>query len=293
MKGALCLALVILTVTPIPSTAAGSYPNPHLLVEAKDLQGPAKERLRILDARPRAAYDAGHIPGALWVDHADWAKGFGDGQDAVAWSKRLGALGIDRGTPVVVYDANSSREAARIWWILRYWGVEDVRLLNGGWLAWTKAGGRSDGQPGTVTPTQPRLQTRPQFLATKTDLLQQLQQADLQVVDTRSKDEYCGLSQTARRNGSIPGARHLEWSDLLDPQTQRFKGPQEITRILNEAGIDPQRPAVTYCQTGGRASVVAFALELMGAGQVRNYYRSWAEWGNDPDTPIAKPTPRK
>jgi thiosulfate/3-mercaptopyruvate sulfurtransferase len=111
-------------------------------------------------------------------------------------------------------------------------------------------------------------------------------------VDARSAEEYCGTADTAKRNGAIPGAVHLEWSDTVD-KAGRFKSPEELTKLFREAGIDPSRPSITYCQSGGRAAVMAFALELMGGKDVRNYYRSWSEWGNSEDTPVVKPGPKK
>ncbi len=107
-------------------------------------------------------------------------------------------------------------------------------------------------------------------------------------MDARSAQEYCGTLETAKRNGAIPGATHLEWSDTVDP-TGRFKSPKELTQLLRRAGIDPVRPTITYCQSGGRAAVMAFVLELMGGKDVRNYYRSWGEWGNAEDTPVSRP----
>ena len=112
-------------------------------------------------------------------------------------------------------------------------------------------------------------------------------------MDARSKEEYCGDAETAQRNGMIPGAVHLEWTETLDPKMNRFKSAGELAALLRERGIDVRKPAVTYCQTGGRASVVAFVLELMGGQQVGNYYKSWAEWGNDEKTPVVKPEPKK
>ena len=93
----------------------------------------------------------------------------------------------------------------------------------------------------------------------------------------------------AKRGGAIPGARHLEWSDAIDAKTHRFKSAYELSKLLQDAGIDPSKPCTTYCQSGGRAAVMAFTLELMGGKDVRNYYKSWAEWGNAADTPIEKP----
>ena len=113
-----------------------------------------------------------------------------------------------------------------------------------------------------------------------------------ELADARSEAEHCGDDIKAKRGGAIPGAMHLEWKEALDPATHRFKKPEELARLFQQAGIDLHKPTVTHCQSGGRAAVMAFTLELMGADQVSNYYRSWSEWGNDPDTPVVQP-PRK
>ena len=119
---------------------AAEYPNQKLLLEPAELAQPeVAKTFVILDARPKAQFEAGHIPGSLWVDHAAWAKAFGDGDDAKGWSARIGQLGLTAKSKVVVVDDNQTKDSARIWWILRYWGVEDVRLLNGGWKGWTAA----------------------------------------------------------------------------------------------------------------------------------------------------------
>jgi len=106
---------------------AENFPRQNLLVEADEFP----KSVIVLDARPQKAYEATHIPGAVWVDHAAWSKSFGDGDDSEAWSKRIGELGIDGRGAVVVYDDSSFKDSARIWWILRYWGVPHARLLDG------------------------------------------------------------------------------------------------------------------------------------------------------------------
>src|SRR6266849_9334904 len=120
----------------------GQYPRANLLVDVEELAKPeiAKQFL-VLDARGKEKYATGHIPGAIWVDPIGWSRVALAAQDEEAWAKRIGALGIDRNTRVVIYDDNASKDAARIWWILRYWGIGDVRLLNGGLRAWLSIGG--------------------------------------------------------------------------------------------------------------------------------------------------------
>ena len=241
----------------------------------------------VLDARDRKAFDAGRLPGARWVDAAAWAKAFGSGKDAEAWSRRIGELGIDRGSKVVVYDSGT-KDAARIWWILRYWGLGDARLLNGGWTGWKAAGVPIEAEtPRAPAPLPFQATAQSKRLATKDQLLTALKDKSLQIVDARSEAEFCGTDkQKNKRAGAIPGARHLEWSDLIDKKTQRFKSAEELRTLFREAGVALERPTATHCQSGGRAAVMAFAMELMGAASVSNYYASWGEWGNADDTPI-------
>jgi thiosulfate/3-mercaptopyruvate sulfurtransferase len=85
----------------------------------------------------------------------------------------------------------------------------------------------------------------------------------------------------------------LEWNDLLAKDTHRFKPSTELRKLIDESGIRLDRPIATHCQSGGRASVMAFGLELMGAKNVSNYYTGWAEWGNSDDTPVVPGKPQK
>ena len=282
----LCAALLMLAPADEPKPA--KYAAPGLLIEAPELAKlvPAN-KVRLLDVRAKAKYDAGHIPGAMRVDAAAWRKAFGTAPDKDAWTKRLGNLGLEPDTATVVY-GDDPRESARVWWILRYWGFKDVRLLNGGWTAWAAQNGAASREAPTVKATTPELTARPERLATKQQVLDLVKKKDRQIIDTRSEKEYCGDEKRAKRGGSIPGAKNLDWTHLI-AKDGRFKSADELARLFKQHAISLTEPAVTYCQSGGRASVMAFALELMGAKNVRNYYRSWNEWGNDPDTPVVKP----
>jgi thiosulfate/3-mercaptopyruvate sulfurtransferase len=286
-------AILFAAFAVLPSLALAAdttgYPRPELLLEPAALAKPDVARqFVVLDARNRKAFDAGRVPGARWVDATAWAKAFASGKDAEGWSRRIGALGIDGTSHVVVYDSVFSKDAARIWWILRYWGAQHACLLNGGWAGWKAAGVPIEaGKP--QAPAASTFEATPQVkrLATKGQLLDALKDKSLQIVDARSEGEFCGIDQqTNKHAGAIPGAKHLEWIDLIDKQTQRFKTAEQIRLLFREAGIALQRPTATHCQSGGRAAVMAFAMELMGASDVSNYYPGWGEWGNADDTPI-------
>ncbi len=268
------------------------YSNPGLLAEPDELDS---GDFVILDARPLDQFTAGHIPGARWVDASGWAKGFDQGQDVEGWRKRIGALGLEPSSKIVVYDDNLTKDAARVWWILRFWDFGDVRLLNGGWKAWQAASKEIETAPAAQTiATQSELRPIVDRLATKEKLLAALDNHELQIVDARSEAEFCGDEALKnKRAGAIPGAKHLEWDDLLEPKTGRFLAAEEMSRQFANAGIDLNRPTATHCQSGGRASVMAFAMELMGAKDVSNYYRSWHEWSNSADTPVVKGEKKK
>ena len=285
------IAALVMTITCTAGlggdTVKQAYPRPDLLIEAPALAAKLKD-FRILDVRPRVKYEDGFIPGALSVDPAAWAKEFANGQDPKDWARKIGRLGIAPDSHVVLYDDGKVTDAARVWWILRYFGVKDARLLNGGFSAW-KAAGEPISTTNThylardfaiAAPARDRLATKQRILK----LLKDAQRP--QLIDTRSEAEHCGTEKRAKRGGAIPGSLHLEWSDTLDRKTHKFKSALELAKLFKDAGIDLNRPAITYCQSGGRAAVMAFALELMGARDVANYYRSWSEWGNATDTPV-------
>jgi len=284
-------SLFALLLTPAFADKPAQYPRSELLVEPVDL---AKLKdARILDARGKVRYLDGHYPGAVWVDAIGWSRAFGDGKDIERWTKLIGDLGIDTSTVVVIYDDSLGKDAARIWWILRYWGVADVRLVNGGWKGIEAAGGAKATADVKPKPMAAKLAPQSARLATKEQVQANVKAKSSQILDARSTGEFCGTEETAKRNGAIPGALHLEWSDALDKRTARFKSFDELTKLFQDAGIDPKKPATTYCQSGGRAAVLAFTVELMGGKEVRNYYKSWAEWGNADDTPVEKGTIRR
>ncbi|MGO8689441.1 MAG: sulfurtransferase [Thermoguttaceae bacterium] len=299
-KTALKIAALLAAAVLLPgcgrSTPGSGYARPELLMEPAVLAKAALGgQFVVLDARARKDFLQSRVPGARWVDAAEWAKAFGAGRETAAWSGRIGGLGIGRASKVVVYDSGSVKDAARIWWILRYWGVEDARLLNGGWKGWQAAGlGVETGKPQAVAATTFQAVPHASRLAVKKQLLAALGSGSLQIVDARSEGEFCGTDrQTNKHAGAIPGAKHLEWLDLIDRKTRRFKTAEELRPLFRGAGIELQRPTAAHCQSGGRAAVMVFAMELMGAGDVSSYYAGWGEWGNADDTPIVVAPPKK
>jgi thiosulfate/3-mercaptopyruvate sulfurtransferase len=276
---------------------AKKYARPDLLIEAAELAKPAvAAKFRILDTRSKKEFAEGRIPGASFVDIVAWSKQFATGPNEAYFTARLAELGVSPGTAVVVY-GESMTEVARAWWIARYWGIEDVRILNGGWDGWIAGKFPVQGKDDPVVVPKAiqglRLKAVENRMATKDQLKASLTDKLLQIVDARTESEFCGEKAMAKRGGAIPGAVNLEWKMVVDTKTQRFKSAADMEKIFKQAGIDLAKPLAAHCQSGGRSSVMVFALELMGAAEARNYYRSWAEWGNADDTPVVVPKGKK
>ena len=267
------------------------HANPHLLTSPDALRAaleqPAKPLL--IDLRPPEDFAAGHIPGAVHLDL--WGVSLIDTDPAPlkAFMWMIDHLfqlrGVEQSTPVVVYDEQSGMRAARAFWFLEYFGHPDVKVLDGGFGAWTRAG-----LPVTrdaVAPTQSTWTGTPQerAIATWRDVEARLGQRDVVILDTRSDDEYTGTLVRAKRGGRIPGAVHVEWTRNLGPDG-RFKPVDELRKMYESAGVTPDKEVVTYCQGGYRAAHGYLALRLLGYPRVRNYTGSWKEWGDREDLPI-------
>ena len=267
------------------------HANPDLLTSPDALRAaleqPAKPLL--IDLRPPEDFAAGHIPGAVHLDL--WGVSLIDTDPAPlrAFMWMIDHLfqlrGVEPSTPVVVYDEQSGMRAARAFWFLEYFGHPDVKVLDGGFGAWTRAG-----LPVTrdaVAPTQSTWTGTPQerAIATWRDVEARLGQRDVVILDTRSDDEYTGTLVRAKRGGRIPGAVHVEWTRNLGPDG-RFKPVDELRKMYESAGVTPDKEVMTYCQGGYRAAHGYLALRLLGYPRVRNYTGSWKEWGDREDLPI-------
>ena len=262
---------------------------PQLLVEVTDPKLKKLESFLILDVRGKAKYEAGHVPFAVLAEFGPWSKAVTAGKaDAAFWKPALAAVGVSPTKPTVVY-SDDLRDAARVWWMLKLAGVPDVRILNGGWKAYTAA--KLPEQKDVVTATAAPFDwtPAPERFADKAKVLEMIKTPGVTILDTRTKEEFTGESKLAKKAGHIPGAVHLEWVEFLDPATGKFLAPEPLRKLAADRKLELKNPAVTYCQGGGRAAVAAFGLELMGVKNVRNYYASWGEWGNAADTPVALP----
>ena len=274
---------------------AMTYAHPEQLVETDWVAAHAADSgIRIVDMRQNG-YAAGHIPGAVHLSpvairDANAPPTFLP--TTSAFEAMMTSLGIGDGTRVVVYDERGGIYAARLWWILNYFGHSNVALMNGGWIKWTaEQRPLSSEMPAAPPRTRFTARPNPKWVATAADVAAAIDKAGVKIVDARTTAEIEGKDlRNIRRGGFVPSSIPVYWEDLLDPQRHTFKTAEELRQIYESRGITPPSDVIAYCQVGMRASVDLFALHLIGYNKLRNYYGAWEEWGNRDDLPIATKT---
>jgi len=249
--------------------------------------------LRVIDLRwyldgrrGREAFQAGHLPGAVFMDlDRELASPPGDGRHPLPsreqFQRGLRAAGVDAETRVVVYDDQGGFSAARLWWLLRYFGHPAAAVLDGGIQAWAEPLEAGPGGPpaeGTFIAAEPDrslVVDREDVKAGRAGLL----------IDARAGERYRGeVEPIDPKAGHIPGARSLVWRSLLGPDW-RFLPPAELRRRFEAAGASGGEVTM-YCGSGVSSCVNVLAFELAGLGRARLYVGSWSDWSNQ-DLPVA------
>ena len=250
-------------------------------------------KLLLMDLRPAEAFAAGHLPGAVHLDLFGISAVDTDEAPLKAFfwiiEHLLASRGVAADLPVVVYDDESGIRAARAFWFLEYFGHSDVRVLDGGYGAWMRAGLATTRDADKPKVTEWTGSREARTLANWRDVSERIASPDAVILDTRSDGEYCGTQVRAARGGAVPGAVHLEWTNNLD-RDGAFKTVEDLRKMYELAGVTPDKEVITYCQGGYRAAHSYLALRLLGYPRLRNYIGSWKEWGDRVDLPIEHPT---
>ena len=228
------------------------FAHPEYLIEPAELQANlAAPGLVIIDLDAPAGYQRGHIPGAVHLPdnyERNPATGWVNTLPPDQFAAVCRSLGIGDATPVVAYDNNMSLYAARFWWTLNYYGHRNIRVLNGGWRAWVSAGPVSFEPPPAVA-AEPVFtpQIAPSLLVGLDAVKAGCGLDDTVIWDTRTAGEYSGqVNRGNQRVGHIAGAVHLDWLDLMERETHRFKPAAELRRILDDRGITPDKAVFAY-----------------------------------------------
>lgn len=242
----------------------------------------------------RPGYEQSHIPGAAFADIA------GDLSDpdspypftlpaAERFAAAAGHLGIGAGTHVVAYAQDTPMWATRLWWQLRFFGFDAVSVLDGGLPAWRAGGLPTESGSASYPPAAFTARPRSEWLATRADVEAVVAAGDGSacLVNALTPPVFRGEGPSSySRPGRIPGSVNAPWTELIDPDTNRFRPRPDLERALRTAGALGPAPVIAYCGGGISATVDLFALALLGREQARLYDGSLTEWTRNETLPV-------
>jgi thiosulfate/3-mercaptopyruvate sulfurtransferase len=260
----------------------------------------AASDLRIVDAsshlpdagrNARDEYEAGHIPGAVFMDVADLVDPAAGVENTLPspdkFASRMQTLGLGDGSRIVLYDDSAIHSATRAWFMLRLFGAQNVAILDGGLGKWAAEAREVESGVKQLRHRHYTAWQAADRLRDKAAMMANISARAEQVVDARGAARFAGSAPEPRPGmaaGHIPGAINLPYTKLFNADGS-FIAPDAIRAAFEGAGVDLSRPIITSCGSGMTACVLIFALHLIGKDDVALYDGSWAEWGADPATP--------
>ncbi len=276
------------------------YANPEALVETDWLaEHLADPKVRVIDVdEDTTAYDTGHVPGAVgwnWTTdlHAEVGR---DYISQTRLSELLRQAGVDDDATVVLYGGNNNWFAAYAYWILKYLGYDNVKLLNGGRKKWELEGREWTTDIPTYAPTSVSVAgpIREEIRSYRDEVISKIGDDTVGMIDVRSPEEYRGEKlapdhlpqEQSQVPGHVGGAVNIPWVQAAN-EDGTFKSAEDLRKLYETRGISPDQEVIAYCRIGERSSHTWFALqELLGYENVKNYDGSWTEYGSLVGAPV-------
>lgn len=257
--------------------------------------------IRILDAswhfpdsprKAKAEFDDGHIPGALFFDIDEVADVDIPLPHMMPknekMSSRVRAMGISATSHVIVYDNSDFGTAARVWFMFKSCGHDNVSILDGGLQKWKSDGNPTTTETGSWSSSHFSANLDPDKVCDMAHVERNIDSQAAQLVDARSSGRFVGTAPEPRadcRSGHIPGSFNVPFTGLLN-ENRTYVSNDEIRRVFEKGGVDLSKPIITSCGSGVSACVLLFALAQIGHRENALYDGSWAQWGADADTPV-------
>jgi len=288
MKKLFGLILALLALSAQPSLAALG----DVFVTSEWLAA-KRQTVTLVDVRVAPLYFVGHVDGALHIDKDEFLF-TREGVKSLApttaeFEALMDRFGITPETTVVAYAEDNNPYAARFVWTLRYHGHEKSYVLDGGYEKWAQEGRATALLPTLAKATTGyKCQRSLNIRAEAKQVMGKIQSPGTVIWDTRKGSEYDGSEVRANRGGHIPGATHLDWTNLQKEVNgvKVLKTEEEIRSLLASHGLSAGKEIIAHCQTGIRSSYASLVLLGLGYPQVQNYDGSWIEWANDPALPV-------
>jgi thiosulfate/3-mercaptopyruvate sulfurtransferase len=284
--------VAVMWVQPAVPAERDAFVHPNLLVSVSWLMQhhTTDPQLRLVDTRPAAEYDKGHIPGAVNLPVADTfnptqQKNYPDTKEKL--EALFASRGLSNATRIITYDNGKETLSARLFWTLEYVGATNVAVLNGGLKQWQEDKGEMSTVPTPVARGRFVATIDPAKLMMAAQCHLALGDPTKVILDARSPEEFRGEDVRAKYSGHMPGAVNIDWRENFT-NTTVLKAPSALKTLYTSKGVTPDKEIIAHCQTGQRSAVSYWVLRLLGYTKVGNYAGSWVEWGNDPTTPKAQ-----
>ena len=282
----LMITALLLIVTACTSTEAPGEKGEEIITAKEALKSLREDNVVLVDARTASLYKDGHIKDAANIARNDITT-FGPFPNMLASAEKIekvfGENGIANQSTVIVYDDNNNMDAARLWWTMKIYGHEKVRVVSGGLKAMLAAGAETTTIIPDVLAVEYRAETiNEKMLVSREEVKSVLDnpEKDIVLLDVRTREEYT--------DGTIPGSVHLnyEYNNFDDG---RYRPIRQIHTLYRDKDISPEKTVIMYCKTSIRAAQTYLALYNAGYRELKIYDGAWLEWSADSSLPVEMP----
>lgn len=291
------IIFILMLIISLTATASEiKFENNELLISVDELNEKLKaenKNLKIIDVRSGTRYLMGHLPQSINMWGSDFSNQEGWVEGLIAEPEAFSAVarekGINNNSEIIVYDDHNSIWATRLWFIFKFYGHQNVKVLEGGYEAW-----KDKDLPTKILPSGPEIgnfeikEVKNEWLINSDTIAENLKNKEFILLDTRTKAEYLGeeTKSGAPRKGRVPGSVHLEWSAVLNKEGN-YKSPAEINKLYQQTGLSEKKEIIAVMSNNGvRAAHTFFTLKLLGYDNLKLYDEAWIGWSSRSDLPV-------
>ena len=262
------------------------------LISAKEVAKVMKnDNVVIVSAQKSSSYNDFHITGSInlppsiLVDNEPITYML---KDVAEMEEIIGSKGVSNANMIIIYDEGSHKYSGRLYWVFKYLGAENVKILDGGLVSWKAIRKPVTSSPTTLKATTFTANVQPQFLASLSEVKTATLDPSYVIIDARSEAEFIGTDETSLRPGHIPGAVHINYTDLIASNGE-LKSAEELQNLYSAKGVTPDKTIIIYCKTSVRAAIGFAALSsVLDYQNVKVYDGAFVEWSSDASTEVVQ-----